>query len=149
MTTDQDVAGPVDFILLEFDDSDRLDGSAAAALIDLVDRGIVTVLDLLVIAKAADGTFSGIEIEDLTADQVGGITAFSGARSGLLGDEDLADAADALAPGTVGALIVYENTWARPFVAAVRGAGGELVASARIPAADVNEALELLDALDD
>jgi hypothetical protein len=149
MTTDHDVAGPVDFVLLEFDDPTRLDGSAAAALLDLVERGIVSILDLLVIQKEADGTFSGIEIEDLSADAVGGIVAFAGARSGLLGDDDLADAADALAPGTVGALIVYENTWSRPFVAAVRQAGGELVASARIPAADVNEALELLDALDD
>jgi hypothetical protein len=148
MSTDNDVAGPVDFVLLEFDDPERLDGSAAAALLDLVDRGLVTVLDLLVIAKDADGSFSGVEIEDLAADQVGGITAFAGARSGLLGDDDLADAADALAPGTIGALIVYENAWARPFVAAVRHAGGELVASARIPADAVNEALELLDALD-
>jgi len=149
MTLDHDVAGPVDFILLEFDDAERLDGSAAAALLDLVERGIVTILDLLVIAKDADGTFSGIEIEDLSADQVGGITAFAGARSGLLGHDDLSDAAEALAPGTVGALIIYENAWARPFVAAVRHAGGELVASARIPADTVNEALELLDAADD
>lgn len=149
MTTDHDVAGPVDFVLLEFDESERLDGSAAAALLDLVDRGIVTVLDLLVIRKEDDGSFSGVEIEELSAGQVGGITAFAGARSGLLGDEDLADAADALAPGTIGAAIVYENTWARPFVAAVLNAGGELVASARIPADAVNEALELLDALDD
>jgi hypothetical protein len=149
MTTDNDVAGPVDFVLIEFDDPERLDGSAAAALLDLVERGIVTVLDLLVVAKDADGTFSGLEIEDLSADQVGGITAFAGARSGLLGDDDLADAAEALAPGTIGALIVYENAWARPFVAAVRSAGGELVASARIPADAVNEALELLDAADD
>jgi len=148
MTTEHDVAGPVDFILLEFDDPTRLDGSAAGALLDLVDQGLVTVLDLLVVQKEADGTFRGIEIEELTADTVGGIVAFAGARSGLLGDEDLAEAAEALAPGTVGALIVYENAWARPFVAAVRKAGGELVASARIPADAVNEALELLDAVD-
>ena len=149
MTTEQDVAGPVDFLLLEFDDSSRLDGSAAAALLDLVDRGIVTVLDLLVIQKEADGSFTGIDIEGLSADAVGGIVAFAGARSGLLGDEDLADAADALAPGTVGALIVYENTWSRSFVSAVHNAGGQVVASARIPADAVNEALELLDAADD
>jgi len=149
MNTDHDVAGPVDFILLEFENGDHMDGSAAAALLDLVDRGVVTVLDLLVIRKDADGSFSGIEIEDLSADQIGGITAFAGARSGLLGDDDLADAANALAPGTVGALIVYENAWARPFVAAAHNAGAQVVASARIPADAVNEALELLDALDD
>lgn len=145
MSTENDVVGPVDFLLLEFGADARLDGSAAAALLDLVDRGMVTVLDLLVVQKDGDGTFSGIEIDDLSADAVGGIVAFAGARSGLLGDEDLAEAADALEPGTIGALIVYENTWARPFVAAVHHTGGQVVASARIPADAVNEALALLD----
>jgi hypothetical protein len=149
MSTDHDVVGPVDFLLLEFDPGSNLDGSAAAALLDLVDRGLVTVLDLLVIQKEADGSFTGIDIEGLSADAVGGIVAFAGARSGLLGDDDLAEAAAALEPGTVGALIVYENTWSRPFVAAVQHTGGQVVASARIPADTVNEALELLDALDD
>jgi hypothetical protein len=145
MTTDHDVVGPVDFVLLEFQ-ADRLDGTAAPALLDLVDRGIVSILDLLVIRKEADGSFTGLEIEDLSAEELGGITVFSGARSGLVDDEDMATAAEALEPGTVGVLIVYENTWARPFVAAVRGAGGEVVASARIPADDVNEAIDQLDA---
>ncbi len=143
--SDNDVMGPVDFVLLEFE-ADRMDGSAAAALLDLVDRGIVTVLDLLVITKDADGTFSGIEITDLASDQLGGLAVFAGARSGLLGDDDLAEAAGALAPGTAGAVIVYENTWARPFVAAARGAGAQLVASARIPADVVNEVLDQIEA---
>lgn len=147
MSTEHDVMGPVDFVLLEFQ-SDQLDGSAAAALLDLVDRGIVSILDLLVIQKETDGSFSGIDISDLTADHLGGIAVFAGARSGLLGDDDLADAASALEPGTTGAVIVYENTWARPFVAAAQRAGGQLVASARIPADAVNEALDALDALD-
>lgn len=142
---DADVLGPVDFLLLEFDDADRLDGSGAAALLDLVERGIVTIFDLLVVRKDEDGTFSGLEITDLSADQLGGVAAFAGARSGLLGDDDLAEAANALEPGTVGVLIVYENTWARSFVAATHRAGGQVVASARIPADDVNAALELLE----
>lgn len=142
---DDDVLGPVDFVILEWQDSERADGSAAAALLDLVDRGVVTILDLLVIRKDADGTFSGVDIAGLSADAVGGIVAFEGARSGLLGDEDIAEAANALEPGTMGALIVYENTWARPFVAAALKAGASLVASARISADDVNAALDALD----
>jgi hypothetical protein len=147
MSTDQDVVGPVDFVLLEFE-ADRLDGTVAPALLDLVDRGIVSILDLLVISKEADGSFSGLEISDLDADQLGGITVFAGARSGLVDEGDMAEAAGALEPGTVGVLIVYENTWARPFVAAARGVGGEVVASARIPADDLNEAIDRLDAAD-
>jgi hypothetical protein len=142
--TDSAMHGPVDFVLIEFA-GDRLTGGAADALMDLVDRGIVRVYDLLVIRKDSDGSFSGIDISDLSADRVGGFTAFAGARSGLLGDDDLRQAADAMEPGTVAALIVYENSWAIPFVAAARDAGGQLIASARIPAQDVMDALDAVD----
>jgi len=144
--TDSAMHGPVDFVLIEFA-GDRLTGGAADALMDLVDRGIVRVYDLLVIRKDSDGSFSGIDISDLSADRVGGFTAFAGARSGLLGDDDLRQAADAMEPGTVAALIVYENSWAIPFVAAARDAGGQLIASARIPAQDVMDALDAVDAV--
>jgi hypothetical protein len=146
MTAPEDhVVGPVDFILIEARE-ENLNGEAAAALLDLVERGIVRIYDLLIIRKDADGSFSGIDITDLDAESFGGFAAFSGARSGLLGDDDLAEAADALAPGTVAALIVYENTWAVPFVTAARNAGAELIASARIPADVLNDVLDELDA---
>ena len=138
--TDIDVHGPVDFVLLEFPADAEFTGEGAEALLDLVEKGIVRVFDILIIRKDADGTFSGIDIDD-----VGGFTAFAGAQTGLIGDEDIAEAAEALEPGTVAALIVYENTWARQFVAAVRKAGGEMVASARIPAQDVMDALDALE----
>ena len=146
MTTPlDDVHGPIDFLLLEFS-ADKMDGAAAAALFDLVERGIVRIYDLLVIAKDPDGTFSGVDITNLSSDALGGFVAFAGARSGLLGDDDLAEAGEAMAPGTVAALIVYENSWAIPFVAAARGAGAEVVASARIPANVVMDVLDELDA---
>lgn len=136
--------GPIDFVLIEFA-GDRLTGGAADALMDLVDRGIVRIYDLLVVRKDNDGSFSGIDISDLSADRVGGFNAFAGARSGLLGDDDLRQAADAMQPGTVAALIVYENSWAIPFVAAALDAGGQLIASARIPAQDVMDALDAVE----
>jgi hypothetical protein len=141
---DVDVHGPVDFVLLEFS-GDRLTGKAADALLDLVERGIVRVYDVLVIAKEADGTFSGLDLTDISQDGIGGFAAFAGARSGMLGDDDLRLAADAMNPGTVAALIVYENTWAIPFVAAAMESGGQLIASARIPAQDVMDALDATD----
>jgi hypothetical protein len=142
-----DVHGPIDFVLIEFP-GDRFTGAAADALLDLLDRDVIRVYDLLVIRKDDDGTFSGIDLGGLSADTLGGFAAFAGARSGLLGDDDLAQAADSMQPGTVAALLVYENAWAIPFVAATRDAGGELVASARIPAQDVMDALDALDALE-
>jgi hypothetical protein len=132
--------GPIDFILLEFPGDRTLD-ETAGALMDLVDRGVVAIYDLVAIRKEADGTFSGIELDQLGSSFV----AFTGARSGLLGDEDLASAADALDPGTVAVLIMFENLWAVPFVGAALRAGGQVVASSRIPAQDVIDALDALE----
>jgi hypothetical protein len=146
-TLTADVHGPIDFLLLEFQ-GDKMNGNAGDALLDLVNRGIVRIYDLLVIRKEADGTFSGVDVTDLSADDIGGFTAFAGARSGLLGDDDVSAAADALEPGTAAAMIVYENTWAIPFVAAARDVGAQVVASARIPSDVVMEVLDELDAAD-
>jgi hypothetical protein len=139
-----DVHGPVDFLVLEFR-GDKMTGEAAEALLDLVSQGIVRIWDLLVIRKDADGSFSGLDISDLSADDIGGFTAFAGARSGLLGDEDLVEAANAIEPGTAAAVILYENTWAIPFVAAALKTDAHVVASQRIPADLVTAALDALD----
>lgn len=140
-----EVHGPIDFVLLEFP-GDRLTGRTAEALLDLVDRGIVRIYDLVVIRKDEDGTFSGVVLDAAMADAIGGFMAFAGAQSGLLGDDDLKDAGEAMDPGTIAALIVYENSWAIPFVGAALDAGGSVIASARIPATDVIAALDALDA---
>ena len=144
MTSDsQDVLGPIDFVLLEFP-RDRLSGEAGRALMDLVERGVIRLYDLMVISKDAGGAVEVLELTDPTSEEAG-FSYFSGARSGLIGDDDLRQAADAMETNTVAALIVYENTWAEPFVAAARNSGGEVIASARIPAADVMAALEALE----
>ena len=143
--TASEVHGPIDFLLLEFK-GDKMDGQAGEALLDLVSRGIIRIFDCLVVRKDADGTFSGIDVTDLSADEIGGFTAFAGARSGLLGDDDVSEAASAMEPGTAAAMLVYENTWAIPFVAAALDSGAQLVASQRIPATVVMEALDALEA---
>jgi hypothetical protein len=136
------VHGPVDFVLLEFP-QDHLSGEASKALADLVDSGVIRLWDLMVISKNADGSVEALELNDPSGTD--GFSYFAGARSGLLGDDDLSEAAGAMEPGTVAALIVYENSWAIPFVAATRNSGGELIASARIPAPDVMAALAALE----
>jgi hypothetical protein len=142
---DQAAFGPIDFVLLEFPGDANTD-ACAAAIMDLVERDVIHLYDLLVIRKALDGSFSGVDLTDVTSAGIGGLTAFAGARSGLIGDSDIGAAAEVMQPGTIAALIVFENTWAAPFVGAVLDAGGELVASQRIPAPDVIAALETLEA---
>lgn len=142
MTTTTDAQGPIDFLLIEFP-NERTDGSAAQALADLVEAGTIRLLDLVIARKEDDGT---VEVVDINGD--GDVTAFvqfAGARSGLLGDSDVQEAGAAMAPGTTAALIVFENAWAAPFVAAARRNGGEVIASMRIPASDVMDALDALE----
>ncbi|HYN28694.1 MAG TPA: DUF6325 family protein [Dermatophilaceae bacterium] len=141
---DETVSGPIDFLLLEFA-ADADTRPAAAAMQDLVDRDLVRVYDVLVVRKELDGSCSAVEFSQVTAAGEGGFRALSGARSGLLGDEDVREAAEAMEPGSVGALIVYENTWARGFVRAASDAGAEVVAGGRIPAQDVMAALDALE----
>ncbi|WP_107765221.1 DUF6325 family protein [Nocardioides terrigena] len=145
-STTTEVHGPVDFVLIEFP-ADRLTGEAGPALVDLVERGLIRLFDLTVISKADDGSVVVLELTDpLVGD--GGFSYFAGAQTGLIGDDDIRESAEAMTPGTVAALIVYENTWAVPFVGAVRNSGGELIASARIPAPDVMAALDALESED-
>jgi hypothetical protein len=142
MTTTPDALGPIDFILIEFP-NDKTDGSAAQALADLIEAGTIRLLDLVIARKEDDGTVEVIDIDG--AGDVTAFVQFAGARSGLLGESDVEEAGAALAPGTTAALIVFENTWAAPFVAAARRNGGEMVASMRIPASDVMDVLDALE----
>jgi len=141
-----DVHGPIDYVLLEFT-GNRLTGRAAEELVRLVERGIVHVYDVMVIGKDAAGSTYAVDLAE-SSGQAGGFADLSGARTGILADEDLAEAASAMQPGTLAALIVYENTWAIPFIAAALESGGQMIAGGRIPAQDVMEVLEALEALE-
>lgn len=132
--------GPIDYLLIEWPDRQPT-GAAVPHLIDLVDRGLIRILDLAFLAKAEDGSVAALEISDL-GDEVEAYAVFEGASSGLLGDEDIEEAGAALAPGTSAALLVYENSWAAPLATALRGSGAQMVASGRIPVEDVIAALD-------
>ncbi len=143
---DVEEMGPIDYVVVEWPGKQPT-GEAAPHLVDLVDRGIIRVLDLAFIAKAEDGSVAAVEIEEV-ADQVAEMKVFEGASSGLLGDDDFAAAGEALEPGTSAALLVYENSWAGPFAAAVRRSGGQLVANGRIPVQALMAALDEAEAAD-
>ncbi len=135
-----DEMGPIDYVVLEWPGR-QPSGEAIPHLVDLVDRGTIRILDVAFIAKDEGGSVAGIEISEL-GDQVEEFALFTGASSGLLGDDDIGEAAQALEPGTSAALLVYENSWAAPFAAAIRRSGGQLVASGRIPIQAVIAALD-------
>jgi Family of unknown function (DUF6325) len=138
--------GPIDIAVIGYPADAPMTGEAAPLLVDLVERGIIRVLDVLFVTKNEDGTFSGFDARELTDKSVGDFTVFEGASSGLLGDEDAAKVADEIEPGSAAVMIVYENRWAAPFIAAVRRNGGEAIAFERIPAQDVIDALDAVEA---
>ncbi len=136
--------GPIDYVLVEWPD-DPPNGEVAPVVFDLVDRGIIRVLDFAIFAKNDDGDVAAIDFGELPA-HAEALEEFRGASSGILGDDDLAEAAAAIDNGALAALIVYENTWAAPFATAVRRSGGQLVANGRIPVQAFIAALEAAEA---
>jgi hypothetical protein len=138
--------GPVDIVVIAYPAGSPMTGEAMPIMLDLVDRGIIRVLDVLFVVKEADGTYAGFEATGLDSQGVGDFAAFEGASSGLLGDDDVRTAADGIEPGSAAAIIVYENRWAGPFAAAVRRNGGTLVGFQRVPAEDLIASLEAAEA---
>lgn len=139
-----DEMGPVDYILIEWPDPQPT-GEVAPIIVDLVERRIIRVLDLAFLAKDEDGAVAGVELSDL-GEASEELKLFEGASSGLLDDDDIAEAGAALEPGTAAALLVYENTWAAPLAVALRRSGAQLVANGRIPVQALLAALDAADA---
>jgi uncharacterized protein DUF6325 len=138
--------GPVDIVVIGYRPDAPMTGEAIPLLLDLVEKGVIRVFDVMFIVKEADGSFAGFDATDLSDKGVGDFTVFEGASSGLLGDDDVATAAEAVEPGTAAVMIVYENRWAAPFIAAVRRNGGELIANMRIGVEDLVAALDAAEA---
>jgi hypothetical protein len=141
MTQAFDELGPVDYLVVEFPGSE-FKGEIMAELVDLVQRGIVRVLDLVVIKKDLDGSYEAFEFDDADAGPLGEIRELEAELADLLSADDVTAVADALEPGSAAGLLVYENLWAAGFASAVRRAGGQLVASGRIPVQALIGAIE-------
>ncbi|HEY1853176.1 MAG TPA: DUF6325 family protein [Solirubrobacterales bacterium] len=132
--------GPIDYLVVEWPGR-QPNGEIAPHLVDLVDRGLIRILDLIFIAKDEDGAVGVLELGEVPA-----LSVFEGASSGLIGDDDLELASEVIEPGTSAALLVYENSWAAPLAVAARKSGGQLVASGRIPIQALIAALDAAEA---
>ncbi len=142
MTETIDQLGPVDWLVVEFPGTDYGKGQVAPYLQDLVDRGLVRVLDMVFLKKDTDGTLAMSEISDLDTSELGELRAAEADLAMVLSEQDVADLAETIEPGHSAAVLVWENQWAAPFGSAVRHAGGQLVASGRIPTQAVLAAIE-------
>ena len=136
--------GPVDYLVVEFP-GNKMTGEGLPLLVDLHDRGIIRILDLVFVSKDLDGTVSGLAISDFDADGTLDLAVFEGVRSGLIGEDDVEEASSALEPGNAAGILLYANTWAAPFASALLRGGAQVVASGRIPAEDLVAALDAAD----
>jgi hypothetical protein len=147
MTNDSDDMGPVGYLVVEFP-GNRMTGEGFPILLDLVDRGLIRILDLVFVRKEPNGVMSVLELSDLDRDGKMNLAVFEGASSGLLDADDLSDAGDALEPGSSAGILIYENRWAAPFAAALRRGGAQLVASGHIPLETIAASLEATEPVD-
>jgi hypothetical protein len=141
MSSSVEEMGPIDYLVIEFPGG-RLNGEGLPLLVDLADRGIVRIFDLLFIRKLPNGSVVRVDLTGLTGDDVTQLAVFDGASSGLLGQEDIDAAADVIEPGSIAGMIVYENRWAAPLATALRRGGAQLVAGGRIPVQGLLASLE-------
>ena len=144
---DLEHTGTIDWLVIEFPGKE-LNGELVPPLLDLVDRHLIRVLDVLIVLKGEDGSVETLTTGDIDKRHVGELGPLAGASSGIISEDDAAEVATALEPGTASLLIVYENLWSIPFAAAARRAGGQLVASGRIPVQAIIAALDALEALE-
>jgi hypothetical protein len=141
-----DELGPVDYLVVEFPaGAQNFTGEGAAELVKLHDAGIIRIMDVLILQKAEDGTVMAQELSDLP--ELGELARIEAQLAQTLAEEDVANLAAAMDPGSVAAALVYENLWAAPFASAMRRAGGQLIANGRIPIQAIIAAVEADEAM--
>jgi len=147
MTAELEETGPIDYMVVEFPGS-KMTGEGLPLLVDLVESGIIRILDLVFVTRESDGSVKALEIRDFDSDGTLDLAVFEGASSGLLGEDDIGEATSVIEPGSSAGILVYENVWAAPFAAALRRGGAQLVASGRIPVQAILASLEATEAAD-
>ena len=133
--------GPISYLIVEFP-GNKMTGDGFPALIDLVDRGVIRILDLRFVTCRDDGSVAALELRELETEGHFDLTIFEGASSGMLDQSDFDDASKALRPGSSAGILIFENRWATTFVEALRQGDGELVAAGYIPLADISASLD-------
>jgi hypothetical protein len=132
MADDSEAMGPISYLIVEFP-GNKMTGEGFEILVDLVDRGLIRIIDLTFVTCDEDGTIRALELQEIDSDKSFDLTVFEGASSGIMDDSDLADAASVITPGSSAGILIFENRWATSFVQALRRADGQLIAAGYIP----------------
>lgn len=144
MPDEAEAMGPISYLIVQFP-GNKMTGEGFPILVDLVDRGLIRILDLLFVTRDADGSMRTVELRDMDRDDRMDLAVFEGASSGLLDESDLADAASVIDPGSSAGILVFENRWATSFTQALRRSGAEFVAAGYIPQDAIVASLDATD----
>jgi uncharacterized membrane protein len=134
------IPGPVEVAVISFE-GNRFKGEIAPALEEIVERGLVSIVDLVFIAKDDDGRVHAMELDDVDADVAGAMSPLADEVAGLLSEDDIREIGEQLQPNSSAAMVVFEHAWLRRLREAILNANGRLVAQERIPAEVVERAL--------
>jgi hypothetical protein len=133
--------GPISYLVVEFP-GNKMTGEGFGTLLELVDRGVIRILDLMFVRRESDGSMKVLDLQDIDRDGKFDLAVFAGASSGLLSQSDLSDAAGVIQPGSSAGILIFENRWATTFIQALRRGEAELVAAGYIPQDDLAAALD-------
>jgi hypothetical protein len=140
MANDTETLGPISYLIVEFPGS-KMTGEGFVALLDLVERGLIRIIDLMFVTRDSDGSVRVLDLQDIDHDGTFDLAVFAGASSGLLDQSDLSEAASVIEPGSSAGILIFENRWATPFVQALRRGEAQLVSAGYIPQDDLVAAL--------
>jgi hypothetical protein len=141
---DETSTGPISYLIVEFP-GNKMTGEGFSALIDLVDQGVIRILDLVFVRRDLDGSMGVLALADVDHDGELDLAVFEGVSAGLIDDSDIADATSVIEPGSSAAILIFENRWATPFIQALRRGGAQLVAAGYTPHDSVVAALDATD----
>jgi hypothetical protein len=144
MPDETDAMGPISYLIVQFP-GNKMTGEGFPILVDLVERGLIRILDLLFVTRDTDGSMRTVELREIDGDGRTDLAVFEGASSGLLDDSDVDDAASVIDPGSSAGILVFENRWATSFTQALRRGGAELVAAGYIPQDVIVASLDATD----
>ena len=143
-TDGPEAMGPISYLIVEFPGS-KMTGEGFRHLVDLVDSGVIRILDLRFVTRDLDGSIRAVDLQDIDRDGQFDLAVFEGVSSGLLDDSDFADAKPAIEPGSSAGILIFENRWATPFIQALRRGEAQLVAAGYIPQDTLVAALDATD----
>jgi len=135
------IPGPFEVMVVKFP-GNHFSGEIVPSLQELVDKGIIKIVDVVFVQKDADNSVQAFELNDLPPDELTAFESLAAESRGLLNEGDVEGVADLLEPNSSAGLMVWENVWASDFAQAVRNADGQVLVDEPIPAQTVEAAMK-------